>query len=723
MVRRWCLGLLRFLLEQRKARGAVGDAALIADAPIASGRVPLLVYAARGGGRVVSCGIEMFSSGLGRLVPDVGRMALTPVTARFLAATETAWEAAARCRWELRCIRDPSTLDAHWWVDGYQEGEAGDAVLRGSSQGAAVAGALALLFAGARPLSAVTASAGISLSGDLVPVGNVREKTTALLRAHGPPIRALVLHPQNAAEGRAALQDAGEAEKPEIFAARTLPELLPHAGALDLLRRFARAELDWLAAEAGRRIGRSYASWSEFQDDHLQRAVRRVHEPEPTNPEDWERDGGGPGQGAAAWSRVAPRMRKALLLGPAGAGKTVLLWNEVGRRCVTVADQLARGAAPPDQVEPSFYCRAAEAAERIQGLAPTGRVFVAALAEAARRRHSLSEAFRESFTRMALEGRMFVALDALDEVPRPARGDLIDALRALAEDFPHARFLLSARREAYARGALPVDDVWEVVPLEMEQLEEAVGRWLPQHRATREALVRFLRSSGPAVQAMRIPLLLRIACRLAAERPPTEGQFLWRSRTDLYAAFIGELLGNWARRERDLSVDEEAAIPAFAAEAALTWRRRRLQGATAELPEVINEVQSRFPVPSGRHLTEDLCRAGLLTRSDEDDRLTFTFTHSTFGEFLYAMGLNRIVESTGWKEMQEEVSGRADDPEGQMAILFLAGLLRDPAPLLELLADPRRDDVFRHRLALAAFCLPEALNRSAGAAAGSHRRG
>ena len=53
-------------------------------------------------------------------------------------------------------------------------------------------------------------------------------------------------------------------------------------------------------------------------------------------------------------------------------------------------------------------------------------------------------------------------------------------------------------------------------------------------------------------------------------------------------------------------------------------------------------------------------------------------------------------------------------PEWQEVIVLLAGQLRGPRPLLKMLSNPRRtrtnprgDDYFRHRLALAALCLPE----------------
>jgi hypothetical protein len=46
-------------------------------------------------------------------------------------------------------------------------------------------------------------------------------------------------------------------------------------------------------------------------------------------------------------------------------------------------------------------------------------------------------------------------------------------------------------------------------------------------------------------------------------------------------------------------------------------------------------------------------------------------------------------------------------PAWQEVIVLLGGLLADPAQLLRLLSDGRRDDVYRHRLAVAALCLTE----------------
>jgi hypothetical protein len=55
------------------------------------------------------------------------------------------------------------------------------------------------------------------------------------------------------------------------------------------------------------------------------------------------------------------------------------------------------------------------------------------------------------------------------------------------------------------------------------------------------------------------------------------------------------------------------------------------------------------------------------------------------------------------------VDRKAWDPAWQEVLVFAAGQLagQRPRPLLEALADAGRDDLFRHRLALAARCLAE----------------
>jgi hypothetical protein len=96
----------------------------------------------------------------------------------------------------------------------------------------------------------------------------------------------------------------------------------------------------------------------------------------------------------------------------------------------------------------------------------------------------------------------------------------------------------------------------------------------------------------------------------------------------------------------------------------------------------------------------------------------YLFLHLTFQEYLTACYLAERINAAGWDKATVPVDGKeipaklfvdrkAWLPSWQEVIVLLAGKLSDPVPLLELLSNDETDDIFRHRLALAALCLPE----------------
>src|SRR5690606_38439868 len=60
-----------------------------------------------------------------------------------------------------------------------------------------------------------------------------------------------------------------------------------------------------------------------------------------------------------------------------------------------------------------------------------------------------------------------------------------------------------------------------------------------------------------------------------------------------------------------------------------------------------------------------------------------------------SISLLELIDCCSWRSEQ------------QGTLIYLAGLLNDPFPLLERLADPVVDDLFMHRRTLAALCLSE----------------
>lgn len=106
--------------------------------------------------------------------------------------------------------------------------------------------------------------------------------------------------------------------------------------------------------------------------------------------------------------------------------------------------------------------------------------------------------------------------------------------------------------------------------------------------------------------------------------------------------------------------------------------------------------------------------SGILRGSSEHG---FFFLHLTVQEFLAAGAIAKAVNQQGWEaplplssnptSARKLISRKAWDPRWQEVITLLAGQIQTPGPLLQLLADAKKDDIFRSRLAVAAQCLPE----------------
>ena len=98
----------------------------------------------------------------------------------------------------------------------------------------------------------------------------------------------------------------------------------------------------------------------------------------------------------------------------------------------------------------------------------------------------------------------------------------------------------------------------------------------------------------------------------------------------------------------------------------------------------------------------------------------YCFRDHTFRDFLaasyVAAGINgagwEAAELAAWHEGDGWRNSRASDildahafePRWEPLIVFTAALLHDPMPLIEILADRRRDDLYRHRLGLVCRC-------------------
>ena len=341
-----------------------------------------------------------------------------------------------------------------------------------------------------------------------------------------------------------------------------------------------------------------------------------------------------------------------------------------------------------------------------------------------------SEAFHRFVLQRLETGHAVVLLDAWDEVPvevpepgqpiaykpnyRQRLGQRIDAF---ARRFPRCRVLLTSRIVGYDGSPIPDARELELFAFDWPQIEAFARAWF----GDAEPFLAMLRQN-PQVQGLaRIPLMLTLMCRAHEEQrrhpaAPTERSGAPTRRVQIYSLCLRGLLRDWKEEKERRPIGDgyvEAVLEVLAPAAYALFAGGHEQFGEGLLREEVRVALGGLGAGhelAGRDATSviaELKHAGILITTGEHRAAPLLFLHRTFHEFLAARALARRVKSEGWLAIAAQVDRKAWRPAWQEVLVLLSGQLADPLPLLRLLADKRRDDLFRHRLALAALCLTE----------------
>jgi hypothetical protein len=338
-------------------------------------------------------------------------------------------------------------------------------------------------------------------------------------------------------------------------------------------------------------------------------------------------------------------------------------------------------------------------------------------------------------------------LDAWAEV-RGGQKSLAPCLNAFVQSV-HARIFLTSRIIGYDHRPLPVENKPEghrrelrLCPFEWGDTETFVAAFFRRDPARGQQMLAELRTKIAVAGMAQNPLLATLLCMAFSPSPDHRPLSFPAPRVEVYERVLEGFLGEWeAMRKGErfpeelinakVKLLEEVAYHFFPNEELtgegpedFLWHEKR--GYMSKLDDVhpLKQVLRENPATT---VVQELCNDGILvpcggTRS-------FLFLHLTFQEYLAACYLARRVDDGGWEALTVTVmrngkltpvtirylaGKRAWLPDWQEVIVFLVGKVSDPKPLLEMLSDPKPprqdrygDDVFRHRLALAALCLPE----------------
>jgi len=346
------------------------------------------------------------------------------------------------------------------------------------------------------------------------------------------------------------------------------------------------------------------------------------------------------------WEQARERLRRGAIVGDPGFGKTMLLWHEVRRRCADQLEQVSLRNVGADVVELSVFVRAGELQPVMRkfGGQPLGEALLSGLAARANLPTSTLPWLRDRLR----AGGLFLAVDALEEVPTDERDEVLAALKEYAWEYPSAPLLVSSRLVNYTGCPFAVaeEDEVELLAFERGQTDAAVRQWFGDDGTRADEMINHLKTQ-PAVQAiLRSPLLLRLACQsatrfLAAGRPLR----LWQRPTELFDDLIDNATELWEQKTpQKPTMIEQSMFSAFASQVAwVLWRKdpARTLFSMSDLGRAVGEARKDYSdLADRKDLIRDLCDAGLIVPvSPDKNRTPFLFTHRTVQEYRAALAL------------------------------------------------------------------------------------
>jgi HEAT repeat protein len=416
------------------------------------------------------------------------------------------------------------------------------------------------------------------------------------------------------------------------------------------------------------------------------------------------------------WNEAKQKHQYIMVLADPGMGKSTLLGEEARTIARQEWQHLKNKKKSIEKIIIPVFVRLPELAEQLKE--PSTLVTDAILSLLEGKYQSVFQKFpkfksviKERLQLLKEQGQVekcHLLFDALDEVPKNARNNLVDKLNDYARNFS-CSIICTSRIVGYDGRCINDSKEMEIIPFRDQQIEKYIKNWfrnasehLSDKSVTATGLLQELRSKPQVRGLVQNPLLLSLICSLYQE----EGLTLPARRCEVYKAAVECMLEKWSKNRKSQFGDKirgkirllEALAYHFSCEDREVFYKDDLYDwmedyLDLQAPRDIKDAGTEALIDE---LSED---DGILQKLNQNDD-QYLFLHRTFQEYLTACYLKRAKDGI---DLAKE---HFWDYDWHETICLMAGLMKDPLPLLKAITD-EKDDIFQTQLLLAGRCVAE----------------
>ncbi|BAY83119.1 HEAT domain protein repeat-containing protein [Calothrix parasitica NIES-267] len=414
------------------------------------------------------------------------------------------------------------------------------------------------------------------------------------------------------------------------------------------------------------------------------------------------------------WKEAKQKHQKIMVLADPGMGKSTLLRMEAGLKAVEERLNLAANSSSQltarieNLIFPLFL--------RLSDLDEKSGEVIDIIPEIIQQNYpKTTPGVLHLLQEKLQQGKCWLFLDALDEVPKENRNDLKDKINRFTNNYP-CRIICTSRIVGYGGAFVDAAKEVEIVPFTPKQTEEYIQTWftnaadyIEDDTVSAEKLITELQEKPQISGLTQNPLLLSLVCSLYQ----TKGLELPARKAQVYQKAVDYMLREWRNDNNRLASEDGWVIAKIELLESLAYQFSCEGKEVFTLREIRDDINKFLEAGKGNdfrnitttELISELCEEDGIIQKLTREGEQYLFLHRTFQEYFTAAYLNREIE----KNQRDGIALARKlfwEYDFHETLILLAGLMENPFPLIKAIAN-EKDDIFKTQLLLAGKCIAE----------------